>query len=150
MSQSIIRIRRGLSGGAVPTGLQLGELAVNIADQLLYVGGSLGETIPLTFGGGGSSGGIQSINGCSGGILGSIGITGTSGEIEVTTTCPNIIIGLPNNVSISGDLQVGGNLDILGRLQVDGLIITKTGFQGYTGNADLEPIEGVILDGGVY
>jgi hypothetical protein len=70
--------------------------------------------------------------------------------VEVTTTCPNIIIGLPNNVSISGNLQVGGNLDILGRLQVDGLIITKTGFQGYTGNADLEPIEGVILDGGVY
>jgi len=150
MSQSIIRIKRGLSGGVVPTGLQLGELAVNIADEILYVGGSSGESIALNFNGSGTSGGIQSINGCSGGTLGYIGITGTSGEIEVTTTCPNIIIGLPNNVSISGDLQVGGNLDILGRLQVDGLIITKTGFQGYTGNADLEPIEGVILDGGVY
>ena len=33
---------------------------------------------------------------------------------------------------------------------VDGLIITKTGFQGYTADADLEPVEGVILDGGEY
>lgn len=148
MAQSIIRIKRGLSGGIVPTGLQLGELAVNIPDELLYVGGESGAVITLNSGLGGS--GIQSINGCTGNAFGNIGITGTSGEVEVTTSCPNIIIGLPDNVVISGNLRVNGDLDILGRLMVDGLIITKTGFQGFTGDADLEPVEGVILDGGEY
>jgi len=150
MGQSIIKIKRGLSGGTVPTGLQLGELAVNIPDQILYVGGESGAVVPLnsTFIGG--SGGIQSINGCTGNAFGNIGITGTSGEVEVTTSCPNIVIGLPNNVVISGNLRVNGDLDIIGRLMVDGLIITKTGFQGYTGDADLETVDGVILDGGEY
>ena len=152
MAQSIIKIKRGLSGGAVPTGLQLGELAVNIADEILYVGGESGAVIALnsTSTVVGGSGGIQSINGCTGNTFGNIGITGTSGEVEVTTSCPNIVIGLPNNVVISGNLRVNGDLDIVGRLMVDGLIITKTGFQGYTADADLEPVEGVILDGGEY
>lgn len=150
MAQSIIKIKRGLSGGTVPTGLQLGELAVNIPDQILYVGGESGAVIPLNSALVGGSGGIQSINGCTGNAFGNIGITGTSGEVEVTTSCPNIVIGLPNNVVISGNLRVNGDLDIIGRLMVDGLIITKTGFQGYTGDADLETVDGVILDGGEY
>lgn len=48
--------------------------------------------------------GVSGINGCTG----SIGITGTTGEIEVITSCPNIIIGLPDNVTIIGNLNVGG------------------------------------------
>lgn len=152
MSDITIKIKRGSTAGVVPAGLTFGELAVNVTDGLLYVGGTTGETILLLGGGsgGGGSGGIQSINGCTGNSFGNIGITGTSGEVEVTTACPNIIIGLPNNVVISGNLQVNGDIDILGRLSVDGLIITKTGFQGYTGDSDLEPVEGVILDGGEY
>jgi len=47
---------------------------------------------------------INSLNGCTG----SVGITGTTGEIEVTNSCPNIVIGLPDNVSITGNLTVGG------------------------------------------
>lgn len=47
---------------------------------------------------------ITSLNGCTG----AVGITGTTGEIEVTKSCPNIIIGLPDNVTISGSLTVGG------------------------------------------
>lgn len=47
---------------------------------------------------------ITSLNGCTG----AVGITGTTGEIEVTKNCPNIIIGLPDNVTITGNLTVGG------------------------------------------
>lgn len=47
---------------------------------------------------------ITSLNGCTG----AVGITGTTGEIEVTKSCPNIIIGLPDNVTITGNLTVGG------------------------------------------
>ena len=52
----------------------------------------------------GAVSGVSDINGCTG----SIGITGTENEIEVTQSCPEIIIGLPDNVTISGDLTVNG------------------------------------------
>lgn len=149
MADTTIKIKRGSTAGVIPTGLTFGELAVNVADGLLFVGGVTGNTVQIS-GGGGITSALRSVNGCTGNTFGNIGITGTSGEVEVTTSCPNIIIGLPNNVVISGNLQVNGNLDILGRIMVDGLIITKTGFQGYTGDADLETVEGVVLDGGEY
>lgn len=41
-------------------------------------------------------------------------IFGTINEIEITNSCPNIIIGLPNNVTISGNLIVLGDLNIDG------------------------------------
>jgi len=59
---------------------------------------------------------VNSVNGCTG-IL---GITGTTGEIEVTSICPNIIIGLPNNVTISGNLNVGGDIQMFGSIYIDG------------------------------
>ena len=40
---------------------------------------------------------VKSLNGCTG----IIGITGTLNEIEVTKTCPNIVIGLPDTVNIN-------------------------------------------------
>lgn len=90
--------------------------------------------------------GIQTVGGCTG----EIGITGTENEIKITKNCPNFVFGLPENVIIQGNLDVLGNINILGQLNVDGLVITKTGFQGYTGDSDLELVDGVYLDGGEY
>ena len=59
---------------------------------------------------------VRSINGCTG----NINILGTTGEIEVTGPCPNIIIGLPDNVIISGNLEVQGNINNLGTINIDG------------------------------
>ncbi len=64
----------------------------------------------------GSTGGVTSLNGCSG-IL---GILGTTGEIEITNTCPNIIVGLPNNITIFGNLDVGGDIQLVGSIYIDG------------------------------
>lgn len=47
---------------------------------------------------------INTLNGCTG----AVGITGTINEVEVTNNCPNIVIGLPDNVTIFGNLTVGG------------------------------------------
>ena len=47
---------------------------------------------------------VYSINGCTG----TLGITGTVNEIEVTGPCPNIVIGLPDNVTVAGILQAAG------------------------------------------
>lgn len=78
------------------------------------------------------------------------GITGTVNEIEVISLGITSQIGLPDDVTISGNLDILGNINILGTLVTDGLIITKSGFQGYTGNSSLEPIDGVYLDGGIF
>lgn len=53
---------------------------------------------------------VYSINGCTG----YIGITGTENEVTVTGPCPNIVIGLPDDVIITGSLTVNGGIYIDG------------------------------------
>lgn len=77
-------------------------------------------------------------------------LTGTTGEVEVSGLTGDIVVGLPNNVTISGSLTVLGNINTNGYFVADGSIITKTGFYGYTGNASEEPVDFVDLDGGDY
>jgi len=50
-----IQIKRGSTAGLVPAGLTYGELAVNVTDAILYVGGTTGETIQIVGGGGGNN-----------------------------------------------------------------------------------------------
>lgn len=49
-----IRVKRSLVPGEVPSTLDLGELAVNIEDQKIYVGNQFGQPVLLTGGGSGS------------------------------------------------------------------------------------------------
>lgn len=113
---------------------------------------------------------VNSFNGSTGAVIGVSSILGTTGEIEVSGTTGSVTVGLPNtviigtsivisgitlsasggNIFISGGLSVLGNIDNTGSLSVDGLIITKTGFSGFTGDSDLEAVESVMLDGGEY
>lgn len=79
-----------------------------------------------------------------GGTAAITGLTGTVNEVEVSGTTGNVTIGLPNNVTISG------NLNILGNILADGVISTKTGFQGFTGNATQEFVDYVDMDGGEF
>lgn len=44
---STIKIKRGITAGIIPVGLTYGELAVNIEDAKLYVGGVTGNTIQI-------------------------------------------------------------------------------------------------------
>ena len=68
---------------------------------------------------------VGSINGCTAAVV----ITGSASEIEVLNTCPNIVIGLPDNVTIS-------NLNVLSGATFGGNISAKnvvTSFNGLTG-----------------
>ena len=51
---ALIRFKRGATAGIVPTGLTYGEPAVNVADQILYVGGVDGTPVPIGGGIGGA------------------------------------------------------------------------------------------------
>jgi hypothetical protein len=54
---------------------------------------------------------VGSINGCTAAVV----ITGSASEIEVLNTCPNIVIGLPDNVTIS-------NLNVLSGATFAGMV----------------------------
>jgi hypothetical protein len=111
-------------------------------------------------------------------ISGDGSITGTSFEVEVTAgaSANQYIIGLPNNVvvgsgistnylnfangstfsgnsfgvTLSNNMNISGDLNIAGRLLVDGVIVSKSGFSGFTGNGIVEPVTDVDLDGGEF
>ena len=53
-------------------------------------------------------------------------------------------------ISLSSSLGVAGNLNITGTLVVDGPIVSKTGFSGFTLDGDIEEITDVSLDGGEF
>lgn len=77
-------------------------------------------------------------------------LTGTTGEVEVSGLTGDVVVGLPNNVTISGNLTILGNINTSGYFIADGSVITKTGFYGFTGNSTEEQIDFVDLDGGNY
>jgi hypothetical protein len=45
---------------------------------------------------------------------------------------------------------IPGSFTILGSLVVDGEIVSKTKFSGFTGNAITEPVDNINLDGGEF
>lgn len=130
-------------------------------NKYYYLSGGTGNSYWIEFTGGSGGGGTGAVS----------SIIGTSNEIEVSSPTGNVTIGLPNSVNISNSLNIGGitigitagnqlyidgtlnvlgSLNTIGTMMVDGFIITKSGFQGFTGTEALEPIEHVIFDGGDY
>lgn len=57
-------------------------------------------------------------------IGGTLTLTGTAGEVEVGTSGSTFTFGLPENVQITTDLNVGGNAVITGNLTVNGTTTT--------------------------
>ena len=96
------------------------------------------------------------------GTANQIQIIGSTGDVRVALT-PIVIIEnyiqtpqlmFSNGVTMSGDepneIQINGNLNIKGSLLVDGEIVTKTAFKGYTLDAEIEIVSDVSLDAGDY
>jgi len=126
-----------------------GGIVYNDADdKLYYYNGSLWRALGL-----GSLIGTQN----------QVQITGSTGDIQIGLTpivvVENIIYvpivdftnGMTMGVSSDGSkIQVTGNLNITGDLLVNGEIVTKTGFKGYTLDAELEELTDVSVDAGDY
>jgi hypothetical protein len=109
------------------------------------------------------------------GASGGAALVGTENEIEITASGNTYTIGLPDNVTVtdtltaqyfnvngntfsgspsgvtlSSTLGVVGDINITGKLLVDGVIVSKTGFSGFTLDGTVEPITDVSLDGGEF
>lgn len=54
IAMPLFKVRRTAKPNVIPAGLTYGEMAVNIADRLLYVGGTAGESVLISGGSGGT------------------------------------------------------------------------------------------------
>jgi hypothetical protein len=101
-----IQIKRSTTPGKVPSGLSIGELAINTVDGKLYFGD--GSTVRListsgSTGGGGGGGTVTSVqlsNGTGISLSGTNPIT-TTGTITITNTAPDQTVTLGNGTGIS-------------------------------------------------
>lgn len=151
------------ANSSIPSGLRFQSMMVRLIigstpSIYWYYGGTSDSDLVEFSAGAGLSSGVSYVY-------------GTTGEIEVSPNTGSVIVGLPNNVIISqtlningitissdggsgliiyGNLDVLGNINTSGNLSVDGFVMTKTAFLGYTGSASEEPLEYVLLDGGSY
>ena len=100
---------RGGTGQAISTQINGNDLYFNIAKASTGVCGvAYYDSSDFNVASDGKvtlNGAVRSLNGCTG----LLGICGTSGEIEVTKSCPNIIIGLPDSVNIN-NLNISGSI----------------------------------------
>ena len=122
-----IRIRNKSGSGGIPSGLTQGELAVNLADAVLWVGGTLGNSIFLS--------GVQSFNGLTGHVWG------------VTTSTPNTFAEL--NTFLKGISASGATL---GTLIVHRGISAAGGVTFHNNvwvSGQLNVVEGIEASGGV-
>lgn len=103
--------------------------------------------------------GLGSLVGTNNQIL----VSGTTGDVRVGLTpivvienyiqVPVLMFG--NGVTMGGvdnksDVQINGNINIKGNLLVDGEVVTKTAFKGYTLDTDVEIVTDVAVDAGDY
>lgn len=136
----------GLSAGSNVT------ITTNGSDIVISSVGTVGAT--------GATGvtGPQGATGVAGGIPadyvqslnGQTGILVLGSDTQLIYNTGGALTGSPS-LTYNGLLfGISGDVEITGRLIVNGVVITKTGFQGFTANADEEYVEGVIFDGGSY
>ena len=92
---------RGTTGQAITTEISGSDILFNISKATTGICGvAYYDSIDFNVNTDGKvtlNNAVKSLNGCTG----IIGITGTLNEIEVTKTCPNIVIGLPDTVNIN-------------------------------------------------
>lgn len=152
------------ANSAIPSALRFQSMMVRLIigtspSIYWYYGGTAdNDLVEFSSGAGGVSSGVSAIY-------------GTTDEIEVSANTGAVTVGLPNSVKISdsllingitigstggttiiiyGNLDVLGNINTIGNLNVDGFVMTKTAFLGFSGSASEEPMEFVSLDGGEY
>ena len=75
----LFKVRRTTTPGLIPAGLTYGEMAVNLADRILYVGGTAGEAIEIAGGSGNYRFFYQSD---APGLSQGYGITGETGQYD--------------------------------------------------------------------
>lgn len=70
---ALFKVRRTVKPGVIPAGLTYGEMAVNIVDKILYVGGTAGDSIEIGNNVNANNTGVTGFNG----LIGNVSMTGS-------------------------------------------------------------------------
>jgi len=115
---AVIRIKNKVNAGGIPEGLTQGELAVNLSDRSLYVGGTVGNSIFIS--------GVQSFNGATGDVLGA-GLAGNTftglNHFQAGISAAGATIGtliVHRGISASGGVTFQNNLYVGGNISLEG------------------------------
>jgi hypothetical protein len=150
----ILRTKRSTTAGVTPTGLELGEIAVNIPDKKIWIGdGTASPALIADYNA--AAGQYYAANGIA--IDGSNNISldlSAVDEPEVNFTVANEMNFQSGNATISGVRGIvadsDGNIYITGNLIVSGYLETDVGLRGGT-DAEKEYLgEGMVMDGGTF
>ena len=115
---AVIRIKNKDTTGGVPTGLSQGELAVNLSDRSLYVGGTVGNSIFIS--------GVQSFNGATGEVTGvSFGENTFTGlnQFEAGISAAGATLGIlivQNGISANGGATFSGLVHAVSGISASG------------------------------
>jgi len=102
---NIIKIKRGITAGFEPTGLTLGELAANLGDGKLFIGGVAGNSIQIVGSGGGGGGSVPL---ATNSVTGVASFTGNDfyvsplGMVSLTGGLVRSVNGQTGDVTITG------------------------------------------------
>jgi hypothetical protein len=118
---AVIRIKNKDTPNGVPSGLTQGELAVNLSDRSLYVGGTVGNSIFIS--------GVQSFNGATGDVLGA-GLAGNTftglNHFQAGISAAGATIGtliVHRGISASGGATFDGFVNVVGGISAAGATI---------------------------
>lgn len=127
-----IRIKSKATTGGVPSGLTRGELAVNLAEKTLYVGGTVGNSIYLS--------GVQTFNGLTGAVTGV-----TVGGANVFTQLNTFQAGISASGATLGTLVVNGGISAgSSKTTVGQLFVTGNGVP--SGESAIVCTDSAIID----
>jgi len=88
--------------------------------------------------------GVSTFNGATGAVIGaSLGANTFTGLNEFNA-------GISASGITTGGMVIQGNLIVSGYIISDGLMTSKAGFRGFTGDGDDETLDEVSIDGGEY
>ena len=120
---STIKLKTSTSSGNVPASLSKGEVAINVADGVWYYGGASGVQQNFTFGGITVTGNTS--------LDGKLVVTGNT-VMNGTLSASSVNVGngagsvSAATITSSGDMTVGGDLDVDGVFNVDNMDIDGT------------------------
>lgn len=146
---SVIKLKKSLTPGSVPSSLQEAEIAVNLEDKKLYIGGKNGGANVHTVSG--DQYNLTTVANTSHSTTAAtivltvdnsaltddyVSLIGTDSEVDITRNANgSITIGLPTDVTIANDLTVSGELGT-GNTSIAGTL-DVTGATGIDGDFDI-------------